>query len=176
MSVWIFCLVKVAANLAKVIPQCVLGKNFPHRRLRINSIWFTFFLINLCGHVHISRKNFCKQLTWNFRVIFMLFFLLPVSWPWRCPLLIRSSSDFQTHPTQSCFMSSVDVHTHYSYQVTVESMSIYKSNFAITFLFVGLSWKKAVEAQKMEGLQLSGLVFGLLVYWATLGKNKEGKI
>lgn len=23
----------------------------------------------------------------------------------------------QTHPTQSCFMSSIDVHTHYSYQV-----------------------------------------------------------
>ncbi|PKA54944.1 AMSH-like ubiquitin thioesterase 3 [Apostasia shenzhenica] len=24
---------------------------------------------------------------------------------------------FQTHPTQSCFMSSVDLHTHYSYQI-----------------------------------------------------------
>lgn len=24
---------------------------------------------------------------------------------------------FQTHPSQSCFMSSVDLHTHYSYQV-----------------------------------------------------------
>ncbi|XLS51178.1 hypothetical protein HN51_011855, partial [Arachis hypogaea] len=22
-----------------------------------------------------------------------------------------------THPTQSCFMSSIDVHTHYSYQI-----------------------------------------------------------
>lgn len=26
---------------------------------------------------------------------------------------------FQTHPKQSCFMSSVDLHTHYSYQVSV---------------------------------------------------------
>lgn len=25
--------------------------------------------------------------------------------------------NLQTHPTQSCFMSSIDVHTHYSYQV-----------------------------------------------------------
>ncbi|KAG6516524.1 hypothetical protein ZIOFF_026989 [Zingiber officinale] len=25
--------------------------------------------------------------------------------------------NFQTHPTQSCFMSSIDVHTHYSYQI-----------------------------------------------------------
>jgi len=24
---------------------------------------------------------------------------------------------FQTHPSQGCFMSSVDLHTHYSYQV-----------------------------------------------------------
>lgn len=27
-------------------------------------------------------------------------------------------SVFQTHPSQSCFMSSVDLHTQYSYQVT----------------------------------------------------------
>jgi STAM-binding protein len=26
---------------------------------------------------------------------------------------------FQTHPSQGCFMSSVDLHTHYSYQVMV---------------------------------------------------------
>ena len=26
--------------------------------------------------------------------------------------------DLQTHPSQTCFMSSVDLHTHYSYQVT----------------------------------------------------------
>ena len=25
---------------------------------------------------------------------------------------------FQTHPSQTCFMSSVDLHTHYSYQVS----------------------------------------------------------
>ncbi|KAJ0095411.1 hypothetical protein Patl1_16130 [Pistacia atlantica] len=28
-------------------------------------------------------------------------------------------SVFQTHPSQSCFMSSIDLHTHYSYQVMV---------------------------------------------------------
>ncbi|KAL2247344.1 UNVERIFIED_CONTAM: AMSH-like ubiquitin thioesterase 1, partial [Sesamum indicum] len=31
----------------------------------------------------------------------------------------------QTHPTQSCFMSSIDVHTHYSYQIMLpESIAI----------------------------------------------------
>lgn len=27
---------------------------------------------------------------------------------------------FQTHPSQSCFMSSIDLHTQYSYQVLNE--------------------------------------------------------
>ncbi|CAK9167821.1 unnamed protein product [Ilex paraguariensis] len=28
-----------------------------------------------------------------------------------------SGMQYETHPTQSCFMSSIDVHTHYSYQI-----------------------------------------------------------
>mgnify|MGYP003702819901 CR=1 FL=1 len=28
----------------------------------------------------------------------------------------------QTHPTQECFMSSVDLHNHYSYQVVLQNL------------------------------------------------------
>ena len=34
-----------------------------------------------------------------------------------CTCLPYFSLFFQTHPTQDCFMSSVDLHNHYSYQV-----------------------------------------------------------
>jgi len=34
-----------------------------------------------------------------------------------CACLPYFSLFFQTHPTQDCFMSSVDLHNHYSYQV-----------------------------------------------------------
>lgn len=37
-------------------------------------------------------------------------------------LFTWSTSYFQTHPSQSCFMSSVDLHTHYSCQV-IDSVS-----------------------------------------------------
>ncbi|KAF1872816.1 hypothetical protein Lal_00015908 [Lupinus albus] len=50
--------------------------------------------------------------------------LFPVGWihvclptffiPW-----LGSVQDFRTHPSQSCFMSSVDLHTQYSYQVMI---------------------------------------------------------
>lgn len=31
----------------------------------------------------------------------------------------------QTHPSQTCFMSSVDLHTHYSYQVISNALSYF---------------------------------------------------
>lgn len=37
--------------------------------------------------------------------------------------LLFFPSYIQTHPSQSCFMSSVDLHTHYSYQVTNQFMN-----------------------------------------------------
>lgn len=74
------------------------------------------------GWIHVSRVNM---------ILYIYLLLLEISLPlydfsqfiirvnfftdsWITPFL-------QTHPTQSCFMSSIDVHTHYSYQVPIDS-------------------------------------------------------
>ena len=48
-------------------------------------------------------------------------------------------SYFQTHPSQSCFMSSVDLHTHFSYQVTnllVNCPYHWSRNFVSSFYLI----------------------------------------
>jgi len=47
-----------------------------------------------------------------------LLFLLLIFSPFSNAILTSIILNLQTHPTQSCFMSSIDVHTHYSYQVS----------------------------------------------------------
>ncbi|KAF8394639.1 hypothetical protein HHK36_020853 [Tetracentron sinense] len=54
------------------------------------------------GWIHVHRD-----------VMFMNVGALPPS----AYYLSDSCCDFQTHPSQTCFMSSVDLHTHYSYQI-----------------------------------------------------------
>ena len=52
-----------------------------------------------------------------------------------CACLPYFSLFFQTHPTQDCFMSSVDLHNHYSYQV----MQLYPT------LLLPISWCYMVD-------------------------------
>ena len=40
---------------------------------------------------------------------------------------------FQTHPTQTCFMSSVDLHTHYSYQVSY--LFMFNCSYLYTYVY-----------------------------------------
>lgn len=44
-------------------------------------------------------------------------YYLAVFWKAFCHINMDFLGHLQTHPSQTCFMSSVDLHTHYSYQV-----------------------------------------------------------
>jgi hypothetical protein len=57
--------------------------------------------------------------------VFFTIFRYPAHSGWELAVVVRCCLifyiHFQTHPSQSCFMSSVDLHTQYSYQV-IESL------------------------------------------------------
>ncbi|GER45991.1 COP9 signalosome complex subunit 5 [Striga asiatica] len=55
-----------------------------------------------------------------------------------------------THPTQSCFMSSIDVHTHYSYQVCFVCLSkvLHKISYQVTNKILHPS----IEYQSLESM------------------------
>lgn len=60
-----------------------------------------------------------------------------------------------THPTQTCFMSSIDLHTHYSYQVRARA-----GTFAQTGMpDKSLSRVDGVEGDSVRQLRKGGLLF-----------------
>lgn len=72
----------------------------------------------------LSMVPSTSYFTASFPVI-LVFYLKGTLKSFYSMMQLKSSNDsslcilFQTHPTQSCFMSSIDVHTQYSYQVSV---------------------------------------------------------
>ncbi|CAI9092927.1 OLC1v1028299C1 [Oldenlandia corymbosa var. corymbosa] len=86
-------------NTSKNLETCgVLGASLEGR---------TYYVINIIVPKQESAINSCQAL--NEEEIFSIQnqqSLFPIGW-------------IHTHPSQSCFMSSVDLHTQYSYQVMV---------------------------------------------------------
>jgi len=72
------------------------------------------------------------------------------------------SFDFKTHPSQTCFMSSVDLHTHYSYQVIYGSIFITMAqarNIALIWIFSVIYIMGAI------GLIFLFEVFIFFIFW-----------
>lgn len=87
---------------------------------RFASVFLNYLLI-LKSFLHFDIYNFifCKRKETGAKHVritrsLILQFHIGI---WIMFLTNKHIVDIQTHPTQTCFMSSVDLHTHYSYQV-----------------------------------------------------------